>query len=279
MIRFSKSEDFLNIRKLWDLSFPGDAAFADWFFPKLFKNENTLVYEINGEVCSVLQRLPYYLNNVGDVTYIFGACTHPSFRGRGLMAKLLEFSESIDREQGKMASILIPAEKSLFDYYMRFGYEPVFKISKKEFSYEKPKDFTSKYEFKKCSSDDATGLEGLYNKVLRDCNYVYRTREYFCVQLSMFIDLGGRAFSLYENAELVAYAFVWSNASTIASELLFKDDESRLIICNEILKYFNVDRLEAFYFSESDAGQDFGCIKLYQPFANHLPFKMNLMFN
>ena len=81
---------------------------------------------------AMVQMLPYRMTVGGvsrEVTYIYGACTDPAHRRKGYMAQLLERSFELDREAGRIASVLIPAEKWLFDFYKPFGYEPFFHIS------------------------------------------------------------------------------------------------------------------------------------------------------
>ena len=71
---------------------------------------------------AMVQMLPYRMTVGGvsrEVTYIYGACTDPAHRRKGYMARLLERSFELDREAGRIASVLIPAEKWLFDFTNR----------------------------------------------------------------------------------------------------------------------------------------------------------------
>lgn len=56
------------------------------------------------------------------VKYLYAACTSPEFRGRGLMSGLIEFSEKYCAEIGSDGIFLVPAEKSLYSYYEKFGF-------------------------------------------------------------------------------------------------------------------------------------------------------------
>ena len=78
------------------------------------------------------QMLPYTLQNgpiAEEVTYIYGACTHPAHRRQHLMDRLLHESFAIDRANGRAASILIPQEEWLFGFYAQFGYQMAFPVS------------------------------------------------------------------------------------------------------------------------------------------------------
>lgn len=78
---------------LWRLSFNDSEEFIRLYFDRVYKEENTLVIEKNGQVVSALQMLPYTMTYYGteiSVAYISGACTLPSMRGKGLMRELLQ---------------------------------------------------------------------------------------------------------------------------------------------------------------------------------------------
>ena len=59
------------------------------FFDNFFKYEDTLLY-VEEKPVAMLQMMPYTLKGIGAVTYIYGATTHPDYRKKGLMGKLLK---------------------------------------------------------------------------------------------------------------------------------------------------------------------------------------------
>ena len=277
MIRFAKNEDFEKILALWYSSFEGSELFAQWYFENIYKPENTLVFEENGSICSALQRLPNEIKNIGQVTYIFGACTHPDYRKKGLMAKLLEYSEKLDKENDIKASVLIPQEKSLFDYYKNFGYSAEFSIFSKKYIKQNPK--THSYNFSECKVTELYRLNELYEKDLIGTNFVVRDNFYWDKQFSMFNFLDGNIFCLKLEQEIVGYAFSWKDEEAFIQELVGLNNDIKKILCFEIMKHFNVNEINAFSLTGNLSRQDFGCIKLYEPAKNDLPFAMNLMFN
>ena len=125
----------------------------------------------------MVQMLPYRMTVGGvsrEVTYIYGACTDPAHRRKGYMARLLERSFELDRQGGRIASVLIPAEKWLFDFYKPFGYEPFFHISRREIirtagEREAPRRLTSADvpALELLGADDAQ-LQGLLDVLRRD---------------------------------------------------------------------------------------------------------------
>ena len=128
-IRPASITDLPKIRELWEICFPAEGGFNDYFFSHVFKLSDVLLMEDDQTLCSMVQEIPVTLG-CGDqtfpATYIYGACTAPAARGKGCMERLLHASFQRDQERGRVASCLIPAQSSLFGFYRRFGYETTF---------------------------------------------------------------------------------------------------------------------------------------------------------
>ena len=65
---------------------------------------------------------PYY--------YLYAACTHPEYRGKGIMGKLLDKAKQEAIKNNKEGIFLKPANKSLFNFYARYDFTPYFKVCK-----------------------------------------------------------------------------------------------------------------------------------------------------
>ena len=123
------------VKALWKLCFEDSEEFVEMYFKLRYKNEVNVAIQSGDEVISALQMLPYPLTFCGETvqtSYISGACTHPEFRGKGVMRELLSQSFARMLRNGVYFSTLIPAEPWLFDYYKRMGYATVFEYSVKE---------------------------------------------------------------------------------------------------------------------------------------------------
>ncbi len=139
MIRAATKDDINGIIALWNEAFGDSEDDIRFFLDNRFEPKNTLVNYIDNEVVSMLFLLE------GDMVidcesypsyYLYAACTAKKCRGRGLMAELLNEAKSLAAERNKCFICLMPGEKSLFDFYARFGYKTVFsrKILKVELS-------------------------------------------------------------------------------------------------------------------------------------------------
>lgn len=129
MISCGKPEYVPQLKALWHKVFGDSEEYLDAFFKTFYRPENTLVFTEGSRAVSALYMVPYAaLTEEGEkpVSYLYALSTEPSYRGKGIMSKLIERSLEISRERGYSMSVLIPSEISLFDYYRRFGFDKCF---------------------------------------------------------------------------------------------------------------------------------------------------------
>lgn len=122
-----------HVKTLWQLCFNDNPAFIDLYFKYRYKDEINRCIEQNKRIVSALQVIPYPMTWCGGTAltgYISGACTHPEYRNKGLMRSLLTQTHRQMKQDGVLFATLIPAERSLFDFYETFGYATVFNYKK-----------------------------------------------------------------------------------------------------------------------------------------------------
>jgi predicted acetyltransferase len=114
------------LKQMWNHCFPQDSnEFIDFYFDKVYKNDESLVYVENNKPVAFLQMIPYSLKigaKIYSAAYISGAMTHPDFQKRGYMGQLLKASFEAMKENGYDYTFLIPQEEWLFGFYEKFGY-------------------------------------------------------------------------------------------------------------------------------------------------------------
>jgi len=126
MIRTGQDTDKKPLMRLWKMCFPLDTdSFIRFYFNKVYSNEETLVFVENNQPVASLQMIPYRIKTKDSLLwggYISGAMTHPDYRKRGYMDKLLRasFDEMIKKTYDY--TFLIPQEKGLIDMYAKYGY-------------------------------------------------------------------------------------------------------------------------------------------------------------
>lgn len=272
MVRYAYKDEFHKIKMLFNECFPEDISFNEHFFENEYSDKNTLVYVENGNILSMLQNIPYEINGIGRVSYIYGACTEKSSRGKGLMAKLIYAAFNEDKKNGVAASILIPANVPLFNFYGKFGYREAFYLENYEF-----KGYVSncQYFIREASVKDIDLLNEIYEKYLDGICFVKRNRDYWQKQINLFNSLGGNVFVM-ENKDNNAdgYAFCWNTDVPTIQEVFCSDIKTA---SETIAKYYGKERIKAFSLGKGTA---FGCIKEYNHSIKHNDnMYMNLMFN
>ena len=273
MIRFAVSSDTPAVINLWNRCFGDDPAFTEWFFRNRYRPEETLLLLEDKTLCAMVQMLPYTLRTKEKncaVTYIYGACTAPEHRRKGLMAQLLAESFRIDRQKGRGASVLIPAEPWLFGFYKKYGYETAFWVSNQQIPYDP--EATDVGEIIPLTDDDSETLESLYrNHAVETC--LCRTTEDWKRQIQMFRDLGGMPLGWRFAGELRGYAFVWNNDDGLwAQELMTGNREC---MAQMILRYYHADSMKATF---PGTEQRLGCIRYHDDSPVESGY-FNLLFN
>lgn len=129
MIRLSVETDREGLTALWKEAFGDSEDAIGLFLDNRYIPENTVVSEDDGKITSMLFLLDGKLSVKGKLYnsyYLYAAATLKDFRGRGLMAKLLHFSENLAKERNIDFICLKPAEESLYCFYEKYGYRHVF---------------------------------------------------------------------------------------------------------------------------------------------------------
>jgi GNAT superfamily N-acetyltransferase len=135
MVRFATFSDKQNISRLWKDTFQDSDSFLDLYFSMLFKPEQSLVVYSDDKLVSSLQLLPYQVVVEGkrlDAVYLFAVMTDKAYRHKGYMKLMLEYAFEYLKSNNVSLVFLIPQEDSLFELYMKFGFQPAFRLSTEE---------------------------------------------------------------------------------------------------------------------------------------------------
>lgn len=136
VIRHPGNQDLPRLMALWQEAFGDTPEETAFYFHYRHRHENMLVFESANTVHGMLSLLPVKLVFNGrewPARYIFAVATAFDSRGRGISSALLEEAHRQSLEAGCAATLLVPAEASLFGYYQKRGYETAFHIAEKEF--------------------------------------------------------------------------------------------------------------------------------------------------
>lgn len=226
------------IKSLWQLCFDDSEEFVDMYFRLRYNNEVNVAIESSNEVIAALQTLPYPMTFCGSevqTSYISGACTHPDYRGNGVMKELLlqAFAKMLRNEV--FFSTLIPAEAWLFDYYARMGYAPVFHYSRKTITV--PDFIPSKNIAINSTTDYQEDIYKFLNAKMAARPFcIQHTEDDFKVILSDLAISDGNLFFAIEGSNVTGVAVSYIKEGVLEiSELLAESKEAE----NSLLHYIS----------------------------------------
>lgn len=128
MINFANSKTTKFVRQMWKICFGDNDDYINLYFSKVYNENNTLIYLEGDTITASLQMLPYTINFYGESVpfyYLAGLCTLPEHRRKGYMEQLIFKSYELMKNRNIPLAILIPAEKWLFSFYEKYGFEQI----------------------------------------------------------------------------------------------------------------------------------------------------------
>lgn len=137
LVKFENEELKKQAVNLWHEAF-GDSEEYINFFLDTHKGCTFVPLTDNGGLVSALYLIDGVLDDI-DGFYLFAAATFKAHRSKGYMGRLLQLAEETAKQKNKSFIALVPAEKSLFDYYSRFGYKTAFYAKKQPKNLPVPK--------------------------------------------------------------------------------------------------------------------------------------------
>lgn len=165
MIRRGAFGDRDDIFEIWKICFGDDDTYINFFLSHGFNPNSCLVWEEQGVPVAMMHllRAEYSANGeISPVQYIYAAATKPAYRGRGIMAQLLDAAVKEGASNGCLFTFLLPSNGGLYDYYGKLGFKPSFYIKKAMLTRNNLKAVASanfyandKHDFKNTLNDDS----------------------------------------------------------------------------------------------------------------------------
>lgn len=244
---------------LWRLSFNDSEEFISLYFDRVYKEENTLVIEKNGQIVSALQMIPYTMSYYGteiSVAYIYGACTLPSMRGKGLMRELLHNAFEEMQRRSVALTVLIPDEDWLFDYYRKSGFTEAFDCTENEYARPEVPVYAPEITVMPPNVPSVDQLYDYFNRKIRErkCCMLHTKEDFITILRDLELDGGRMLTALNEQEETIGMAFVMPPQSgseqpsdvlqkqVYVKEFLYDDDRVASLLLQESTLQFNVDK-------------------------------------
>jgi GNAT superfamily N-acetyltransferase len=131
-IRLAKKDEINHLKEIWKLCFGDEDSFIDFFYNTRYIEDETLVLLQSNTITAMLTMIPVEIGAPNkrsmSSTMLYAIATHPNYQNNGFATQLIEFSHQYLGLNIQQASILVPAEKNLFAFYRKLGYEQAFYI-------------------------------------------------------------------------------------------------------------------------------------------------------
>ncbi len=131
MIRFAQTNDGEQIKRLWHEAF-GDSARDIENYLRVY-SDKVLLYIEDRFIKGMLSLLPVRLGSISG-NYIYAAATDARARGRGIASKLIRYANKYTLDSGGAFTVLVPAEKSLYEFYKKRGFTEISAVKRAEFA-------------------------------------------------------------------------------------------------------------------------------------------------
>lgn len=242
---------------MWKLCFRDSDDFMDLYFTMRYREEINRAIVEEGRIVSALQAIPYpmkYCGHLIETAYISGACTHPDFRKRGAMRRLLRETHRRMHEEGVWLSTLIPAEDWLRGYYARSGYAVCFYYEEDSLSLSLLKGWDAEVEVEICREAEKDTYPCFRRMMWQRSDGILHTQEDYGIILADLRREGGLVFAARRKGEMTGLAFcVKENGMPVVKEMLYDAPEVRDGLCRKILSAYGTERLTYVHAADASA--------------------------
>ena len=128
-IKHPNIDDIPRLRRLWQDAFGDSDSFLDSFFNTAFLPDHSMAVYKSDELAAALYWFFCEVNSK-PVAYIYAVATAAEYRGCGICHKLMDSTHRKLEADEYVGAILVPSEKSLFDFYGRMGYKTATSLNK-----------------------------------------------------------------------------------------------------------------------------------------------------
>ena len=234
-IRFPFESEYEKLKELWQTAFDDSKESLDYFFKNTVSPLRVLAAFKDNKPVSALYMLESEIlikSKIYSAYYIYAVCTHPDFRGQGLMKSLFEELFKVAKSRNIGYLFLVPEEEYLFEIYKKIGFQTGFFYSQKEiYASDFQKEGTKRTEnityekYRNCITENQikvpfailkkSTFNSFFNSVSGEINVVFIEKE---------------GYAIYEETEETLTVFeLFGNENPILSEIFRNSEKGSLI--------------------------------------------------
>lgn len=247
-----KREDTAALYSLWQLCFPEDADFTEFYFDKMYSPEAARIIRCGDSIAAALYVFPYSFadcnGKILNSYYIYGVGTNPNMRGQGMASRLIEETLNELREKRADLCMLVPQNQGLFAFYERLGFTPAFGLSSWDYEFKR----ADTAEIKVAQKEDTEKLNKLYEKVLSGTPHVLRSQKEWKLLIEELTLAKGSIYMLKNFDDICAFCtYTEENGVATAAEVIATDDECKVGLLNNVLGMKNKEKIRCYEFGEA----------------------------
>ena len=231
-LRKANESDLRELKKLWLRCFDDSEKAVELFFERN-KNICNAYLAAEGEKTAAAV---YFINcalNGKKAHYLCGAATLPEFRKRGIMSRLIEYALNDAESRGDVFSVLLPANRELYDFYGRLGYKPCCSVCGAVFDRsELESDCADELKAAESSDFERIQLECRKNNfLLQNNNFIGFAKEYYsCYGVRTAESQNALAFFEEENGVCTVFYTIYNDIKELKTLLLKSSSAKSFVI-------------------------------------------------
>lgn len=234
-------------RKLWHSTFGDSDEWIEMYLSATGAADRLLYIaaEDNSRIVSQLFMPCYRMRFHGSeiaASYIAGAATVRSERGKGLMRELLHRALVQSYRDGDAICMLIPASRALYNYYAMSGFETVFYISEERYTAAHIFNTSPRYTCVPASECDTEEMAAAYARCTDayGCMVIHEPGEFRAVVRDIRMEGGDAYVCRDDDGAIVGVAFALPrHGETVVQEIAAESDEIRDTLLDVIKERFN----------------------------------------
>lgn len=117
-------------KEIWKRCFGDEDRYIDFYYDNRYKEAETMVLLYEGEISAMLTMIPIQVvtpdQQIFPAAMLYAIATDPQRQSLGLATQLMDYSHEYLKLDNNAFSILVPAGKSLFDFYHKRSYHEGF---------------------------------------------------------------------------------------------------------------------------------------------------------
>lgn len=217
------------LKEIWRECFSDSEEYTNWYFENIYKEEDSMVIERNGEIQGGLHNFRYNFqigSSEGSVDYLVGIGVLPEYRGMGVMDNLLRRVFEENKKNGKKIVTLTPVNERI---YKKYGFEYITELEKYSFYFSESIG-EKVYDIKRVTEANLTDniildILNVYLENMRDKKiYVKRSKEGIKKILEELFFEDGLIYTVSKENRVMGYFFLMKESGKLlVKEMMYSD--------------------------------------------------------